>query len=112
MDKKILMQDLADGLVQPGETVTFGNTQLKILAVPGHSPGSIAFYDAESRSVFTGDALFAGSIGRTDLWGGDYSQLIRSIQTEILTLPDDTAIYPGHGPASTVAFEKSNNPYI
>lgn len=101
-----------DTCLQPGETVTFGNTQLKILAVPGHSPGSIAFYDAESRSVFTGDALFAGSIGRTDLWGGDYSQLIRSIQTEILTLPDDTAIYPGHGPASTVAFEKSNNPYI
>ncbi len=92
--------------------IHFGKSLLKILAVPGHSPGSIAFYDAESHSVFTGDALFAGSIGRTDLWGGNYDQLIHSIQTELLTLPNDTIIYPGHGQTSSVAFEKSNNPYI
>ena len=94
------------------EIIRFGNSELQVLTVPGHSPGSVAFYSQKNGFVIVGDALFAGSIGRTDLWGGDYSQLIRSIQTEILTLPDDTAIYPGHGPASTVAFEKSNNPYI
>ena len=95
-----------------GAEITFGNTRLQVKVIPGHSPGSIAFYDAGSQSVFVGDALFAGSIGRTDLWGGNYGQLIHSIETELLTLPDDTRIYPGHGSPTTVSFEKLNNPYI
>lgn len=98
--------------LKAGMEIPFGNSRLEVKSVPGHSPGSLAFYETMSQSVFVGDTLFAGSIGRTDLWGGDYDQLIHSIKTEILTLPDDTRIYPGHGSPTSVAFEKLNNPYI
>ncbi len=82
------------------------------MAVPGHSPGSIAFYNEKEGVVFTGDALFNGSIGRNDLARGDYSTLIHSIQEKLLTLPENTVVYSGHGPATTIGNEKKNNPYL
>ncbi len=94
------------------DTVTFGNQKLQVLHVPGHSPGSIAFYSAENRCVFVGDVLFHSSIGRTDLAGGNHAQLIDSIRKKLFTLPDNTAVYPGHGTSTTVAYEKRYNPFF
>jgi glyoxylase-like metal-dependent hydrolase (beta-lactamase superfamily II) len=102
----------ADRFVSEGDEIRFGNTVLKALLTPGHSPGSISYYCQSDRCVFTGDALFRHDIGRTDLWGGNEETLVNAIQTQLLTLPDDTKIYPGHGPASTVEEEKKHNPYI
>ncbi|MCM1483218.1 MAG: MBL fold metallo-hydrolase [Muribaculaceae bacterium] len=90
----------------------FGKEYLEVLSVPGHSPGSIALYNPQGGFVVTGDALFAGGIGRTDLPGGDYGTLIRSITDTLLTLPPDTVVYPGHGPASTIGQERNANPYL
>lgn len=86
--------------------------RFKALHVPGHSPGSVAFYFEDEGCVFVGDVLFKGSIGRTDLPKGDYATLIRSIQNRLLPLPDSTVIYSGHGPTTTIAEEKANNPYL
>ena len=98
--------------LQDGDEIRVGESTLKVLAVPGHSPGSICLYCPESRFVLTGDALFAGGIGRTDLPGGDYATLIEAIQSKLLTLPDNTTVYPGHGPATTIAAERASNPYL
>ncbi len=94
------------------DLVAFGNSSLQCLSVPGHSPGSLAFYSKEGKCVFTGDALFQGSIGRTDLWEGDFNTLINSIQKQLLVLPDETIVYPGHGPATTIGEEKKHNMYL
>ena len=94
------------------DSIRFGNTTLQAILTPGHSPGSLSFYCREANCVFTGDALFRHDIGRTDLWGGNEETLLTAIRTKLLTLPDDTVIYPGHGPASTVHEEKLHNPYI
>jgi glyoxylase-like metal-dependent hydrolase (beta-lactamase superfamily II) len=102
----------AEHFIQNGELIQFGNTSLKALLTPGHSPGSLSFYCEKNSCVFTGDALFRHDIGRTDLWGGDEDTLINAIRNQLLTLPEDTKIYPGHGPASTVKEEKQQNPYI
>lgn len=98
--------------LEDGDEIRVGDSVLKVLAVPGHSPGSIALYCPDSHFVITGDALFAGSIGRTDLPGGDYSTLIDSISSRLMTLPDDTVVYPGHGMPTTIGAEKSQNPYL
>lgn len=95
-----------------GDVVSFGNSRLEILAVPGHSPGSLAFYNSKDGFVITGDALFAGSIGRTDLWGGDMQTLIDSITNKLMSLPGNTTVYPGHGPSTTIQNEKTNNPFL
>lgn len=95
-----------------GTELRIGNEILRAIAVPGHSPGSIAYYAPESAFVLTGDALFQGSIGRTDLPGGDFDTLIKSIRDRLLLLPDDTVVYPGHGPESTILTEKRYNPFI
>lgn len=95
-----------------GQVLHLGQSPIEVISVPGHSPGSIALYSPQGKFVITGDALFCGSIGRTDLPGGDYATLIRSITTRLLTLPDDTIVYPGHGPRTTIAVEKQQNPYI
>lgn len=95
-----------------GDEISFGKNIFRCLAVPGHSPGSIAFYNEKEGVVFTGDALFNGSIGRTDLARGDYSTLIHSIQEKLITLPENTVVYSGHGPATTIGNEKKNNPYL
>ena len=101
-------------LVSIDETtrLRLGNDELHVLHVPGHTPGGVAFYAPKSGFVISGDALFAGSIGRADLPGGDYAQLIRSIQTKLLTLPPNTVVYPGHGPATAIGLEMSQNPYL
>lgn len=93
-------------------TLQLGTDIIEIRFVPGHSPGSIALYSAPGNWLIAGDTLFAGSIGRTDLPGGDYDTLISSIRSQILTLPGETSVYPGHGPATTVAREQEHNPFL
>ena len=94
------------------ESVRFGNTELKIISVPGHTPGHLAFYEPQSNVLFTGDTLFRESIGRTDLPGGDYSWIMRSIIENILPLGDEVKIYPGHGDASDLGHESMYNPFV
>lgn len=103
---------LADHHLKEGDEIRFGNTTLKAIISSGHSPGSLSYYSEKDQCVFTGDALFYHSIGRTDLWGGNEEELLTNITTKLLRLPDDTTVYPGHGPSSTVSEEKKNNPYI
>jgi glyoxylase-like metal-dependent hydrolase (beta-lactamase superfamily II) len=98
--------------VDEGEKIAFGNTELEVRHVPGHSPGSIALYCEKENFIIVGDVLFAGSIGRTDLPGGDYDTLIASINDKIFALPDETQVHPGHGEKTTVAHEKSTNPFF
>jgi glyoxylase-like metal-dependent hydrolase (beta-lactamase superfamily II) len=98
--------------LEPGSVITIGEEELLILFTPGHSPGSVSFYHEAVGFVIGGDVLFDGSIGRTDLPGGDYKTLINSIQTQFFTLPDETKVYSGHGRVTTVGFEKMNNPYV
>lgn len=95
-----------------GDIVKIGDGELKVLTVPGHSRGSIALYDAKDGFVIVGDALFQGSIGRTDLPGGDFDTLITSIRTKLLSLPDSTVVYSGHGDPTTIGREKKYNPYL
>jgi len=100
----------ADRLLHGGETLSLLGTQVKVLFTPGHSPGHVAYH--WGGFVMSGDALFAGSIGRTDLSGGDYETLLRSIEREFLSLPDDTVLLPGHGPRTTVGTERRLNPFL
>jgi len=94
------------------ESIKIDDDELEIRFTPGHSPGHIIFYYEAGGFVIGGDVLFNGSIGRTDLPGGDFDTLIDSIQTQLFTLPDDTKVYSGHGPMTTIGFEKSNNPFV
>jgi glyoxylase-like metal-dependent hydrolase (beta-lactamase superfamily II) len=96
--------------VKQGDVITVGEVSLKVLHTPGHSPGGISLL--EQGMVFTGDTLFAGSIGRTDLPGGDLMTLLRSIKTNLMTLPDDTRVFCGHGPASSIGDERRENPFL
>jgi hydroxyacylglutathione hydrolase len=100
----------ADRFVKQGDVITAGEVSLKVLHTPGHTPGGISLL--EQGIVFTGDALFAGSIGRTDFAGGDLMTLLHSIKTNLLTLPDDTKVFSGHGPASTIGDERRENPFL
>ena len=100
----------ADGFLKDGDVLRVGDVSLKVLHTPGHSPGSVSL--CTDGAVFSGDALFQGSIGRTDFPGGDYKTLIRSIRTRLLTLPDDTVVYTGHGPSTTVGQERRENPFL
>ena len=95
-----------------GDTVTVGNYSLEVLAVPGHSPGSIVLYCPEANVAIVGDVLFRGSVGRTDLPGGDHALLLGGIRAKLLTLPGDTLVLPGHGPATTIKAEKAANPFL
>jgi len=104
-------QPLGAYLVE-GQEIKFGNSSLKTIHVPGHSPGSMALYSEKEGFLIAGDVLFQGSIGRTDLPKGDYATLILSITKKLLTLPDSTVVYCGHGPATTIGSEKVNNPYL
>lgn len=96
----------------PPGAITLLGQPCRVLATPGHSPGSLSYHFPEAGLVFVGDLLFYRSIGRTDFAGGDYDALIRSVVTEIFTLPDATLVYPGHGPATTVGDEKRHNPFF
>jgi len=100
------------GYITDNQEIKFGNTTFKAFHVPGHSPGSMAFYDEKEGVLFAGDVLFRASIGRTDLPKGDYATLINSITDKLLPLPDSTVVYSGHGPATTIGFEKKNNPFL
>ncbi len=96
----------------PNEVIRFGNHSLQVLKTPGHSPGSVVFYCAEEHTAFTGDTLFRMSVGRTDFEGGSYEDLMSSLANVLAKLPDDTTILPGHGPQSTIGYEKKYNPYM
>jgi len=102
----------ADVVVEEEGPIEYAGLKLEVLHTPGHTPGGICLYCAEGRVLFSGDALFASSIGRTDFPGGDYDQLVESIRSRILTLPDDTVVYAGHGPTTTIAAEKQTNQYL
>lgn len=95
-----------------GQIISLGEGELKVISVPGHSPGSVVYYCAESGWAITGDTIFRESIGRTDLPGGNMQTLVSALRQRILTLPPDTVLYPGHGPSTTVAAELRANPFL
>tara|TARA_B100000809_G_scaffold96615_1_gene95193 strand:+ start:11484 stop:12125 length:642 start_codon:yes stop_codon:yes gene_type:complete len=99
-------------LLDEGDIVKFGNSELSVLFTPGHSAGHIVFVSHQDKFVVNGDVLFYGSIGRTDLPGGDHATLIESINTKLMTLPLDYKVYTGHGQSTTIGFEKINNPFL
>lgn len=98
--------------VNDGDIIKLGNDEIRVIHTPGHSPGGISLYAPESGWVISGDSLFNSGIGRTDLPGGNYPQLIDSITHGLLTLPPETVVYPGHGPTTTIQAEKLSNPYL
>lgn len=95
-----------------GQKIRFGNSIIEVRHVPGHTPGHVMFYLPTEKLAFVGDVIFYRGIGRTDLSGGNFKQLINSIQTQIFTLPPDTTLLSGHGPETTVAEERANNPFL
>ena len=101
-----------DRLLEEGDIVEIGALRWEVRHTPGHTPGGISLYCAAEAAAFTGDTLFRAGIGRADLPGGHLPTLMASIATKLLTLPDATTIYPGHGPASTIAYEKRHNPWL
>jgi len=111
-DMNICQPPNPDKLISEETELKLGNSKLKFLFTPGHTPGEVCIYLEQEKICITGDVLFNESIGRTDLWGGNYDQLMESIQTKLLTLSDDVTIYPGHGMKSTIGYEKQNNPFI
>jgi glyoxylase-like metal-dependent hydrolase (beta-lactamase superfamily II) len=102
----------ADRLLVAGETVALGPLDWRLLDIAGHSPGGLALYNAECGVVFSGDALFAGSIGRTDFPGSSTRRLLANIRANLLSLPDATVVYSGHGPATTIGAERADNPFL
>ncbi len=101
-----------DQVLQHGQKLDLEGDILEVRLAPGHSPGSVVFYHEAGGWAIGGDVLFAGSIGRTDLPGGDHETLLKSIREQVFTLPDETIVYPGHGPATTVGEEKRSNPFL
>ncbi len=102
----------ADYFIAEGETIALGDASFEVLFCPGHSPGSICFYNAAENYLIAGDVLFNGSIGRTDLPGGDHQTLLGSIMTKLLPLPDETVVWPGHGGNTTIGKERTSNPFL
>lgn len=102
----------ADRLLEDGEEIAVGRESLQVLHTPGHTPGGISLYHAGEPLVFSGDALFQLGVGRTDLPGGDYDALMRSIRGRLFALPEATTVYPGHGPTTTIGTERAGNPYV
>lgn len=99
-------------LLEAGQIIEAGRMRFEVLFVPGHTVGHVAFYEPRAKAVFSGDVLFNEGIGRTDFPGGDYSTLMRSIHEVLFALPDETAVYPGHGPATTIGAERAGNPFL
>lgn len=99
-----------DGYLTEGQQIDVGGVNIRVIHTPGHTPGSISLYC--EGSVFTGDTLFFGSVGRTDLFGGDYDELVRSIRHKLYKLPDETTVYPGHGQPTTIGIEKRLNAFV
>lgn len=102
----------ADHYLDEGDEVRWGNSALKVIHVPGHSRGHLVLWSPEDQFLLTGDVLFRGSIGRTDLEGGNYTSLVTHIHRKLMVLPDETVVYSGHGPATTIGAEKSGNPFL
>jgi len=98
--------------VKDDQTLILGNIEIRIIATPGHSPGSVCYYIPTDNVLLAGDTIFSGSIGRTDLPGGSYDKILKSIREKILTLPDETKIYSGHEGPSSIGIEKMSNPYV
>jgi glyoxylase-like metal-dependent hydrolase (beta-lactamase superfamily II) len=109
---RISQQPAPDFFLNHNEELTFGNTTLRVLFTPGHSAGGVCFYCASDSFIISGDVLFQRSIGRTDLPGGDYHTLIRSIKTHLLPLNDDVVVFSGHGPETTIGEERMENPFL
>jgi len=101
-----------DKFIEENQSINFGNTNFKVFYTPGHVDGSICLYNKDNNVIFTGDVLFAGSIGRTDLPTGNFENLISNIKNKILTLPSETIVYPGHGETTTIKEEIENNPFL
>ncbi|HNF71640.1 MAG TPA: MBL fold metallo-hydrolase [Chitinophagaceae bacterium] len=101
-----------DFYIDHNEPFVFGEDSFRVLFTPGHSPGSVCFYHEKDQFLIAGDVLFQLSIGRTDLPGGDHETLMNSIQQHVFALPDETRVYCGHGPSTTIGFEKMNNPFV
>lgn len=121
MDKKMMLagenvfggmwkEDNKDDVIKEGDILTLGNLQIKCIDTAGHTPGGMCFL--VENVVFTGDTLFQGSIGRTDFVGGDFDLLIKNIKNKLISLPEDTVVLPGHGPESSIKYEKHNNPFL
>ncbi|MCG8580508.1 MAG: MBL fold metallo-hydrolase [Bacteroidales bacterium] len=98
--------------LKEGDKINFGNSELEVIHVPGHSPGGIVFYSKSDKIAIVGDVLFRESIGRADLPGGDFETLVSNIKSKLLVLDDDVKVYPGHGPESTIGHERTNNPFL
>lgn len=103
---------MPDEMINNQTMLTIGNSKCNFIFTPGHTPGEYCIYFEKEKICFTGDVLFNESIGRTDLWGGDYQTLIDSVKNKLFVLPDDVVIYPGHESFSTIGFEKKNNPFF
>jgi len=109
-----------DQLLKEGDALSWGGFQANVIHTPGHSPGSVSLYLPKDSGpikltqpqLFAGDTLFAGSIGRTDLWGGSFDQLMDSLKSKLLQLPDDTVVHPGHGPTTSIGHERHSNPFL
>ena len=112
LDMEIDPLDDPDGYLAHGDRIAVGDEELEVRFTPGHAPGHVVFVDHAGRQVFAGDTLFRDSIGRFDLPGADGPTLFASIRTQLLTLPDDYTVYPGHGPATTIGYEREHNPYV
>jgi glyoxylase-like metal-dependent hydrolase (beta-lactamase superfamily II) len=110
LDAPMLETTLADKMLHEGDILEIGETKLRVLHTPGHSPGSVALLTSDA--VFVGDTLFAGSVGRYDLPGGSLEQLMNSVKTRLLVLPDATKVFPGHGPVTTIGEERRNNMFL
>lgn len=100
------------GFLNDGDVLRFGESSLELIHIPGHSPGGILLYSPEQKFILSGDVLFRGSIGRTDLPGGDYESLVNGIREKLLGLDPDTRVFPGHGPHTSIGTEKESNPFL
>jgi hydroxyacylglutathione hydrolase len=102
-----------DQFLKDGDALRWGSLALEVLHTPGHSPGSLSLHlPGEQQRIFSGDTLFQGSIGRTDLWGGSFDQILRSIHDTLLRFPDEIPVFPGHGPATSIGAERESNPFL
>ena len=106
------LEDIPVTTIDHGGIITFGQSQIEALFVPGHAAGSLCFCLHSDKAVFSGDALFNRSIGRTDLPSGNFQQLLDNLRTKVLSLPDDYTVFPGHGPETTIGYEKEHNPFF
>ena len=112
LDWEVEPMDEPDGFLEHGEIITFGQEELEVRFTPGHAPGHVSFVHHKGNQVFAGDTLFNGSIGRFDLPGADGPTLLRSIRAQLLSLPDNFTVYPGHGPETTVGAERQLTPFV